>query len=661
MHRTRLQGLSFTGSVALSWSSGLLNTMLISLSQSPFKFAVTALFLATASPEAFAAGEETQAEAISRCFTLRRSQPDAALVLAKSILASPKLTLEPEIKALSCLGMAASLAGDRTLAVDTADSIEAKVDQHPELPVEFVLRALSNTAAIYHNAGHVHRAETMYARVSEIAKHASAEDAGVTQVVTLTNIGLIHAEYLDSPKAADGYFREALAIAKKTGYQDAQLLYNYAANLVQLGQRAQAMEALGEAERVAVKVDNVLVQQRIHAERAGLLIASGGDLTKARKLLDGALAVQRRLPDPAGESATLSRLSTLQLAVGDSQGALRSADAALEAVQSGQFLQEQTDALRARLAAQAALGQTSAALATAEQLHGLRMNALKEQRLELLSDLQARTQYADSQREVLQLRHEAEIQALNLGKARLMRNATFLVLGLLLLAALFFLFMQRRRHRLLDEISSTDALTGLMNRRTATRKLNALAFTGAQGAQGTRHVLFVIDIDHFKKVNDSYGHHAGDGVLVQIARSLLTATRPGDLVARWGGEEFLVVCQDLTQDRACALAQRLCDSLTHTLELAPGQTHAVTGSLGFAPFPFFADTRNHSEASVWGYAIRMADRALYAAKDHRHAWAGFWGGRAPVHATATEVLDDPETAVRSGDIDIMASYPMVKR
>ena len=634
--------------------------MLISLSQSSLKYAITALFLAIASPEAFATAEETQAEAISRCFTLRRSQPDAALVLAKSILATPRLTLEPEIKALTCLGMAASLAGDRELAVDTAASIVSKVDLHSDLPADFVLRALSNAAAIYHNAGRVHLAETMYARVSELAKHASAEDAGIAQVVMLNNIGLIHGEYLDSPEVADEYYRKGLAVSKKIGHKEPQLLYNYAANLARLGQRAAATTALDTAERVAVELDNHLLQQRIRAEQAGLLISSG-NLSKARTLLNDAIATQRRLPDPAGESSSLSKLSALQLASGDRQAALRSADAAWEKVQNGQFLLEQTDALRATLTAQAALGQTSSALATAEQLHRLQMNALKEQRLEILGDLQARTQYADSQREVERLRHEAEIQALSLAKAQLMRNATFTVLVLMLLAALFFLMMQRRRHRLLDEISSTDALTGLTNRRTATRKLNTLASTAAQGAHGTRHVLFVIDIDHFKKVNDTYGHHAGDGVLVQISRSLLAATRPGDVVARWGGEEFLVLCQDLTQDRACALAQRLCDAMTHTVELAPGQTHVVTGSLGFAPFPFFADTRNHSEASVWGYAIRMADRALYAAKDRRNAWAGFWGGRAPVHATATEVLDNPESAVRSGDIDIMASYPMVKR
>lgn len=632
--------------------------MLISLSQSSLKYAVTALFLAAASPEALAAGKETQEEAISRCFTLRRSQPDAALVLAKSILANPELTLQPEIKALSCLGVAAGLAGDPALAAETAASIVSKVDQHSELPADFVLRALSNAGGIYHSAGHVYQAETIYARVSEIAKHVSAQDAGMTQTAMLTNIGLIHAEYLDSPEVADGYYRQALAVAKSIGYQDPQLLYNYAANLARLGQRAPALTALDEAERAAT--GSGLLQQRIRAERAGLLIASG-ELAPARLLLNQALEIQRHLPDPAGESSSLSKLSALHLAAGDRQAALRNADAAWEKVRSGQFLLEQTEALHAKLNAHAALGQTSTALATADQLHGLQMKALKEQRLEILSDLQARAQYADSEREVQRLRHEAEIQALNLAKARLMRNATFVILGMLLLAAIFFLLMQRRRNRLLSQISSTDALTGLTNRRTATRQLNAISGTAVHTAQGTRHVLFVIDIDHFKRINDSYGHYAGDNVLVQISRALLAASRPGDIVARWGGEEFLVLCQDLSQDRACLVAKRFCEAMTHTAELAPGQFQTLTASLGFAPFPFFSDTRNHSDAASWGYSIRMADRALYAAKDRRNAWAGFWGARGPVHGTAAEVLDEPEKAVRSGDIDIVASYPMAKR
>jgi diguanylate cyclase (GGDEF)-like protein len=614
--------------------------------------------LAAFCAQAQAAAEAPQAGAIAHCLKIRRSEPQAAMTLAESILAAPGLPIQSEIKTLSCLGMAAGYAGDRKQAADAAELIESKVDQHPELPADFTLRALSNAGAIQHGAGHVHQAEILYTRVNEIAKSVSDKDAAITQVVMLTNIGAIHADYMDSPEAGERYYREALTIAEGIGYENLQLLFNHALNLVQLDLRDDARAALERAEAAAMRQDDSLLRQRIRSERAGLMIAEG-DAVRARALLGESLAVQRRLPDPAGESSTLSKLSTLQRSLGDRQAALDSAQTALRLVESGQYPTELMEALRAGVAAQAALGRVDEALATARRLHDLQMAALKEQRLEILADLQASLQDSASQREVERLRHEGQIRALNLEKAHLMRNATFAILGLLLMATIAFLLMQRRRHRLLREISATDALTGLTNRRAATQRLNALTMTRVQAALGTRHVLFIIDIDHFKQVNDGFGHHAGDGVLVQISRCLQAACKPEDIVARWGGEEFLVVCQDLTQERACAMAERLCQALTYNAELAPGQFQSLTVSLGFAPFPFFSGVGNGTGA--WGYSIRMADRALYAAKDRRNAWAGFWGGHSPTTATPDQVLEHPEDAVRAGDIAVVASYPMVRR
>jgi predicted signal transduction protein with EAL and GGDEF domain len=106
------------------------------------------------------------------------------------------------------------------------------------------------------------------------------------------------------------------------------------------------------------------------------------------------------------------------------------------------------------------------------------------------------------------------------------------------------------------------------------------------------------------------------------------------------------------------MAERLCQALTYSAELAPGQFQSLTVSLGFAPFPFFSGVGN--DTGAWGYSIRMADRALYAAKDRRNAWAGFWGGHLPTTATLDQVLEHPEEAVRAGDIAVVASYPMVK-
>ncbi|MCR6687595.1 MAG: GGDEF domain-containing protein [Pseudoxanthomonas sp.] len=234
----------------------------------------------------------------------------------------------------------------------------------------------------------------------------------------------------------------------------------------------------------------------------------------------------------------------------------------------------------------------------------------------------------------------------------MLRSAGIGLLVLLLLGAVAFGLLQRRRHQQLRVFSERDALTGLANRHAATATLNALAAQRSQ--DDARHVLFLIDIDHFKQINDTHGHHAGDTVLAEVSRRLQAACRPGDLVSRWGGEEFLVACANLDPAQAQAVAARLCKAMAYTLETADGE-RAVTASLGLAPIPFFDVIPEGHVARRWDYALRMADRALYAAKEQRNGWVGYWGARLPDDATAEAVLEFPEAA--PGIVHVMSSRP----
>ncbi len=301
------------------------------------------------------------------------------------------------------------------------------------------------------------------------------------------------------------------------------------------------------------------------------------------------------------------------------------------------------------MAAHAAQGQADDAMDVGARLHALDMQALKEQRLELLADLQARSESAAAQRELATMRHQAQIRVLNDEKSTLLRRYGIALLVLLVLAGVGFGLLQRRKNRQLRKVSATDPLTGLRNRRAATEAMKAIS--SQRPVAGTRHVLFLIDIDHFKKVNDGFGHHAGDQVLIALAHRLREIGRVDDVIARWGGEEFLMACADLTEAQACTVASRLHEALCEVHELAPRQQWPLTVSLGFAPFPFFDNA-----TGGWDYALRMADRALYAAKDRRNAWAGLWGRTLPAGATLQALLEAPEEAVRSGAIELVASY-----
>ncbi|WP_144409339.1 diguanylate cyclase domain-containing protein [Pseudoxanthomonas suwonensis] len=613
---------------------------------------VVALAAPTAAPapSTAATGASTVDAMIDRCFELRRNRPRQALELAEALLADGTLDVERRIKTMSCQGIAAALVGEDARAVAIADRIAQELERHPQLPDEYRMRAVSNLGAILHSAGQVYRAEKAYAETLRIGARIGGKDAVLVQISMLNNIGLIHADYLDSPQAADGYFQQALALARSIEHESSQLLYNFAINRLRLDEREAALRALDEAAKAADEAGSVLVGLRVRSAR--LMLERDQRLPELIAALEGIRGQQSNLPDPAGEAATLARISVLLDAAGQPAQALASAQDAFAMASQGHNPQETYQALQALIDAHAALGDTRAALEHAARMHRMKLDALRQQRLDMLADLQARNQDAVSQRELERVRYEDRIHSLKEQQSRLLRTAVLALSMLLALAAVAFGLMQRRRHRQLRVVSERDALTGLANRHAATAALNALAVQRSR--DDARHVLFLIDIDHFKQINDTHGHHAGDAVLVEMSNRLRTACRPGDLVARWGGEEFLVACADLDPGQAKAIAGRLCEAMAHTLETADG-TRAVTVSLGLAPIPFFDVPPEDHLARRWDYALRMADRALYAAKEQRDGWVGYWGARLPDDATAEAVLEYPEAA--DGIVTVLSSHP----
>jgi diguanylate cyclase (GGDEF)-like protein len=150
-----------------------------------------------------------------------------------------------------------------------------------------------------------------------------------------------------------------------------------------------------------------------------------------------------------------------------------------------------------------------------------------------------------------------------------------------------------------------DALTGLPNRTLMLSRLNESLAAVDDDHQAA---LLMIDLDHFKEINDSLGHATGDELLSLVADRLTGAVGSDGTVARLGGDEFAIVLDDTTPDRAEALAQRVTGSLNRTFELAE-LTLTVAASVGVAMAP-----RRGADA---GSLIRNVDQALYAAKEDR--------------------------------------------
>ncbi|MFZ6675199.1 diguanylate cyclase domain-containing protein [Undibacterium sp. Xuan67W] len=197
----------------------------------------------------------------------------------------------------------------------------------------------------------------------------------------------------------------------------------------------------------------------------------------------------------------------------------------------------------------------------------------------------------------------------------------------------------------LEEASLTDPLTGLKNRRFLSQNIEAdvalsvrsyqassqsssqfqlqssLTSDETPGPKDTDLLMFLVDLDHFKQVNDKYGHAAGDAILVQIRQRLQQVFRDSDYLIRWGGEEFLIVARGTSRDRAEELAERVRNIVAEIpFQLEGDLFIGQTCSIGFACFPF---VKAYPRAIDWQDVIDIADIALYSAKHSgRNGWVG---------------------------------------
>ena len=185
----------------------------------------------------------------------------------------------------------------------------------------------------------------------------------------------------------------------------------------------------------------------------------------------------------------------------------------------------------------------------------------------------------------------------------------------------------------LQESSLSDPLTGLRNRRfvfeEVSRDLDVIRRRiederdGASPDDTTDLVFMMIDMDNFKPINDTYGHAAGDQVLLEFRDLLLSICRKSDFVIRWGGDEFVVIAKQARSGETEALAERIRSTVAnHNFTLGDGQIVRTTCSIGFAAYPLF---RNKVDESGLDQIINLADNLMYEAKKSRDAWVGMMG------------------------------------
>lgn len=222
-------------------------------------------------------------------------------------------------------------------------------------------------------------------------------------------------------------------------------------------------------------------------------------------------------------------------------------------------------------------------------------------------------------------------------------------------------------NRALKEQSLTDPLTGLRNRRYLSLGIQEDLARALRMKRQRRNndpwdngdlVFFIVDLDRFKLVNDNYGHHAGDAVLIQIAEILRRSMRESDTIVRWGGEEFLLLARDTSRVEALGVAERIRTAVEeHPFVISEDLKIRCTCSIGFAAYPFH---ESFPSWISWEKVVDMADHGLYLVKENgRNGWAGLKDGPAlTADQDPSALLGDLPAALREHRLILQSSRPI---
>ena len=302
--------------------------------------------------------------------------------------------------------------------------------------------------------------------------------------------------------------------------------------------------------------------------------------------------------------------------------------------------------------AYAAVNQPREALRLYHEERSLSAETAQRKRESALRQLALKYDSEARQRDLELARRQQALAGQELTNRRL---AQFVGLGLAVLMGLSIILMGvmlvrvrdtnkrlKANQSLLRAQSERDPLTNLANRRHFLSVMERHAGDAFVGA------LLMIDIDHFKHINDRHGHAAGDSVIREVARRISEAVRAEDLVVRWGGEEFLVFARTVAPDALRHLAERLLTGVGQAPVPTAAGALPVTISVGFAHFPLAPVPLTQH----WEQAVNWADMALYTAKSQ---------GRNRAHGIVSVQAEDLQALLRiEADFEAACSAGLVR-
>jgi diguanylate cyclase (GGDEF)-like protein len=589
----------------------------------------------------------------------------AATALADELIALATATKDTDALARGLLAKAAILSELKQLSA--SHTLVRRAEQLAASSANIALRVDAGVASGQADAqqGDFPAALT---HIEGAASLARQHEQTIGQIVALDALSRLY----DQIKEYDKGFAtldEAYAIADVAGMPGhVALLKNSEYGLsMDTGQQRRAVAALraGLALERKIGAAPMVVSSLVNLSDLALKdkqYASAIDY--ARSAIDAAQALGSKYR----EAVARFNLGAAQLGIGQLGDGKKSMDAALAVFDSQGDVPAMQSAWKEYGDYLEAAGDAPAALRAYHRERALSDELFKTQRKEALWQLEERFGAEKKARQIEQLHQENALKSAQIDNNRLQQKvwwllATALTFGAIITAFLYRNVRRANAHLKLSNIelqhqSSHDPLTALYNRRyfhdTMSAHASAGTFAGAGGsAVADAGALFLIDVDHFKHVNDVHGHGVGDQVLVMIATQLREILRETDMIVRWGGEEFLAWLPELKRSRLNEVAARLLAGIAARPLVHQGVPIPVTVSIGYAPFPIPTTTSGAGATIGWERMLHLVDMALYMAKSHgRNRAYGLASIISTDHADLAALDAGLEQAWRDGAVDM---------
>jgi diguanylate cyclase (GGDEF)-like protein len=423
------------------------------------------------------------------------------------------------------------------------------------------------------------------------------------------------------PQRGQRALLDALALERKLGARGmvATTLVNLSDSYLKQGDHVQALRYANEAIAAARLINNEQVEATARLNIGQALIGLGRVLEGKQSVETGLVYYERTANQPDMQAVLLEYGMALEKA-GDMRGAV-------------------TAYHRER---------------------GISNQLFEKQRQKAVYELQEKYEAEKKQRQIELLSRENQLKSTEIDNRRLQQRVWWLLALVLAMASVIVGMLYRKvrhanvqlkvKNQELKRQSARDPLTALYNRRHFQEFMRSHAGRPLSPHAGNEvGALFLLDVDHFKHINDRYGHAAGDLVLTTIAETLHEVLRETDMIVRWGGEEFLAFLPSVARDGLDDIALRILNGVTAQAIHYQGQAITVHVSVGYAPYPLAP----LGQPLPWERSVNLIDMALYLAKAHGRNRAYGLRGFHHVERTSLEAVEqDLERAWRDGYVDL---------